>query len=338
MSTCAKTISCLAILILFSSISFTAQANEEETSLFMADGQLKSHPIRIFITKDITEDMHPQLILPGNHSITEEKQSEKIPTKPMYFARNQQSEQVINGSKVTLTGTLLLFDIANYDIDWFKAVTRVTPTLTWEIVDSTGKKVRHFAIGNREVYLGNPIPGFLWPFFLTFALVFFIVILCKIGNAKVIDLFCDYDRHLSLSSTQIACWTITIGGVVAGFGFMRLEVPQIPASLVALMGLSLATGGISYLHSNKVKQGDLPDLHAHKPNFSDLLKDFSKNKEGDLSLARAQMVFWTGLTLILFVVKSVLDVHLWEVPWEMVALMGLSQASYLAPKIAAKSQ
>jgi len=62
------------------------------------------------------------------------------------------------------------------------------------------------------------------------------------------------------------------------------------------------------------------------------------NEEGKaiLSLARAQMVFWTVLTLFLFIVKSILDGNLWAVPWELVALMGLSQVGYLAPKIPLK--
>jgi hypothetical protein len=50
----------------------------------------------------------------------------------------------------------------------------------------------------------------------------------------------------------------------------------------------------------------------------------------ELSIAKAQMVFWTGLMLALFVIKSVLDGRLWDVPWEMVALMGMSQAGYVS--------
>jgi hypothetical protein len=51
------------------------------------------------------------------------------------------------------------------------------------------------------------------------------------------------------------------------------------------------------------------------------------------SLARAQMVFWTGLLLVLFIAKSLLDGAIWAVPWQMVALMGISQAGYLSPKV-----
>ena len=53
-----------------------------------------------------------------------------------------------------------------------------------------------------------------------------------------------------------------------------------------------------------------------------------------MSLAKAQMLFWTVLLLVLFVAKSILDGAIWEVPWPLVALMGFSQAGYLAPKLA----
>jgi hypothetical protein len=54
----------------------------------------------------------------------------------------------------------------------------------------------------------------------------------------------------------------------------------------------------------------------------------------ELSLAKAQMLFWTVLLLLLFITKSILDGEIWEVPWGLVALMGFSQAGYLAPKLA----
>jgi hypothetical protein len=45
------------------------------------------------------------------------------------------------------------------------------------------------------------------------------------------------------------------------------------------------------------------------------------------------MIFWTLLLLVLFVAKSILDGVIWDVPWPLVALMGFSQAGYLAPKL-----
>jgi hypothetical protein len=54
--------------------------------------------------------------------------------------------------------------------------------------------------------------------------------------------------------------------------------------------------------------------------------------EGQLSLAKAQMVLWTIVMVVLFVVKSLLLGALWEVPWQMVALTGFSQGGYIGDK------
>jgi hypothetical protein len=44
------------------------------------------------------------------------------------------------------------------------------------------------------------------------------------------------------------------------------------------------------------------------------------------------MVFWTGVIVVLFVVKSLLSGELWAVPWELVTLTGVSQAGYVGDK------
>ncbi len=62
------------------------------------------------------------------------------------------------------------------------------------------------------------------------------------------------------------------------------------------------------------------------------LGDLVADHLGEISIAKAQMVFWTGLMLVLFLTKSTIDGVLWEVPWQIVTLMGMSQAGYLGPK------
>lgn len=62
----------------------------------------------------------------------------------------------------------------------------------------------------------------------------------------MITFFCSSDGRLSLARTQVALWTVAIGMVVGGYGMLRLEVPNIPDTLVILMGMSLLTGGVSY--------------------------------------------------------------------------------------------
>lgn len=329
----------ISMLVMTLVISQEALSAEEKVQLFMADGQLKSHPLRLFITKDIDETMSPKLMLTGIHSITKKNEAEDRLIEPMLIAQNQKSEQIVNDTKITFTGTLFLFDLSSYPIPAYKAVMRLTPTLTWQ--EGVNIELKRVAIGEHEIYLANPVPAFIWPFAIVVFLVLIIVVMAKRGNKSAILFICDKDGYLSLSRTQVSLWTIVIGGMITAYGLMRLEVPQISASLVALMGLSLVTGGISYTQSDKKKATDSTTLKnknpastgPHKTSIADLVIDHNVEGKNGLSLARAQMVFWTALTLILFIVKSILDGNLWAVPWELVALMGLSQVGYLAPKI-----
>ena len=76
-----------------------------------------------------------------------------------------------------------------------------------------------------------------------------------------------------------------------------------------------------------------PHRSPDRARLFDLILDFSSAApEGVVSIARAQMLFWTLLVVLLFVVKSSLDGELWDVPIELVALMGISQAGYVLPK------
>jgi len=326
----------LLMSLLFSQGAWPA---EDKIQLFMADGQLKSHPLRLFVTQNIDESMSPRLRLTGSHAITQKNAIEDELIAPMLIAQNQKSEQTINGAQVTLTGTLLLFDLRHYPIPAYKAVMRLTPTLIWQ--EGRGIGSQKVAIGAHEVYLANPVPAFILPFTIVILLLLLIVFMAKRSHKNALDFICDKEGYLSLARTQVALWTVAIGSLVTAYGFMRLEVPQIPASLVALMGLSLATGAISYTQSEMNQDSGTAALASvgassnklHKTALADLVMDYSEGPAGRLSLARAQMVLWTALTLLLFIVKSILDGNLWEVPWELVALMGLSQIGYLAPKI-----
>lgn len=323
------------VLLGLLSLSWTTALHAETTPvrLFMADGQLKSHPVRVFINQDISEDMQPSLILTGSYAINTDPSIEPVKVKPMLIARQQLAEQQENGQLITVKGTLILFDLRHYPVPLYKTVVRLTPTLVWQdAVDGT--KV---AIGEREVYLSNTLPAFTIPFVIVFLIVLSIIALARLAKKPPIGFLCN-EGVMSLSKTQVALWTLLIASMVLAYGLMRLEVPVIPNSLIALMGLSLATGAISYSQGEKAQNVSMLSvdenaLAVRTPSLSDLVVDYSVKGQGNLSMTRAQMVFWTLFTSFLFVVKSILEGDLWDVPWELVALMGLSQVSYLAPKI-----
>jgi hypothetical protein len=204
------------------------------------------------------------------------------------------------------------------------------PVVTW-----TEGGAERIVVGATEVNVGNIVAIIGWTTVIVGVALLIIVMLSRrVDNP--LRLLSGVDGHLSLAQTQVACWTVVVGGVVLGYGLVRLEVPAIPPSLLVLMGASLATGGIAYFRDAQkqhaaVAAGAAPA--ARPMALADLVRIFTPGQAPELSLAKAQMLFWTVLLLVLFVSKSILDGVVWEVPWALVALMGFSQAGYLAPKI-----
>jgi hypothetical protein len=309
-----------------------AEGAEEPMQLFMPDGQLKSHLIQVFVNRELTSDANPEIRLIGSHVLREEHPGMDESYRPAVVAPHQRWMQEVEGEKVEFTGTLLLFDLCHFPVPLYQPMTRVTPVLAWK----EGGEERT-VVGAHEVYLAQIVGAFGWALSLIVILAGFIAILARTRMDKALYLFCGPDAGMSLWRTQIAAWTLAIGSMVVGYGFIRLEIPDIPESLVALMGLSLATGGIRYIQVKDFEEAARKQrATALKgwPTWSSLITD--KTGPGgteELSIAKAQMVFWTGLMLALFVTKSLLDGRLWDVPWEMVALMGMSQAGYVSGKL-----
>jgi hypothetical protein len=299
--------------------------------IYMPDGQLKSHSIRVYVTRDILPDQSPRLRLLRSHSVTKKAVDETTVEVPGVVAPGQEWIESVEGQQVRRSGTLLLFDISNRNFG-YKAMLRVMPVLYW-----TEGGIGRIAVGEREVNVGNIVAALCWTALIVgLALLLVIALSWQMGGNPLL-LLTGVDGHLSLAQTQIACWTVMVGGVVLGYGFIRLEIPNVPESVLVLMGASLATGGLAFFqdaqkHQAAVKAGVGPAQRNLA--LGDLVRVFPPGQPPELSLAKAQMLFWTILLLVLFVSKSILDGAIWEVPWALVALMGFSQAGYLAPKLA----
>jgi hypothetical protein len=295
----------------------------------MPDGQLKSHSVRVYVTQDITAKQQPKLRLLRSHAVTKKAADEATRWEPGIVAPGQEWVEQVSGQEVRRTGTLLLFNLDTLGFG-FKAMMRVTPVVTW-----TEDGSERILVAPREVNLGNIVAAISWAAFVVMAAIFLIVWLARWASISPLQFLSGVDGHLSLAQTQVACWTVAVGGVVLGYGMVRLEVPTIPTSLLALMGASLVTGGVGYFQDAQKQQAAVAAGTATRrsPAFADLLLGFTPGQAQDLSLSRAQMVFWTLLLLVLFVTKSILDGVIWDVPWPLVALMGFSQAGYLAPKL-----
>jgi len=338
-------------LLLLSGSVFAA---DPSTHLHMPDGQLSSHPIRVYVTPDIPRSFDTRLRLTGSHEVTKKHPKEDELIKPFVHVTNQNWVEIVAGQKVTKTGTLLLFDLQNYPIHPLKPMIRLTPTL-YRKGSKNDKIWNPVAVGSKDIYLGKSTVVVAYTLALVVVLLIFIILISRAVKGKAVFLICGSDGKLSLSRTQMALWTLAIGMVLFGYGLFHREVPEIPDSLVALMGLSLATTGISYVRISKLTDasGTQPTTTGSAPTPPQAdpdaaapvqptprvathararLGDLVADHLGDISIAKAQMVFWTGLMLVLFLTKSTMDGALWEVPWQMVTLMGMSQAGYLGPK------
>ena len=335
-------------------------ANDKAFELIMKDGQLLSHPVRVHVLEtEITRNMDPKLCLVklSDENIKKMKNTGCPGTThgPIEIATNQVYIDDRTGEKPLKSATLLIFDLRKFSIHPLLTGSRVLPILNWKETDQKKDSKKKFenlkeytAISETEVYLSNRTGTIIWTFFTITAFFIIAYMLTKKDPLKLLG-FVTIKGGMSMSLTQMALWTIAVGGVVFGIGLMRLEVPEIPKNLVLLMVGAAGTAGFGhwqYYRWRRSKEkidrsgtdSNIPDENnkegtEQKEKILDMLTtifDVEVDGKKRLSLAKGQIFFWTLITIILFVVKSVLEGKLWDVPEQLVLLMGVSQVSFLA--------
>lgn len=353
----------------------TPTANRAPVILYVPDGQLRSHPFRVYVAANITQANNPHLILDRSHAGTKSVEAEATSLKALDALEVTWTEKV-DGHDASRTGSLLLFRVPDEPYFEARPMIRVRPVLHW-----TDGNVERAATTESDINVGDIWRIVAWTALAIGIALATITILSWQKNRSPMLLLAAIDGHLSLAQTQVACWTLAVGSVVLGYGILRQQPPDIPSSLIVLMGFSLATGGAGFVGDTKKQQqagtptqaGAAPAPLAGNPlaavglavgsaaipggtavavvpitatavaaqprtwSFGDLVRTFTPGSDPQLSLAKAQMLFWTILLLVLFVSKSILDGVLWEIPWPLVGLMGVSQAGYVLPKFMSAS-
>jgi hypothetical protein len=324
------------ILFLFTLLSFlfSYSFSEEATSpyeLYMADGQLMGHAIRVFVNTNVEDNVKLHFFV--SHLKGNKDRTTAGPFEYKFIARDQNVTVSVDGQNVNRNGTLLLYDLYQFPMPIYSAMTRVTPILTW----TDKNNVEQSVISDREIYISNGWGAIFWSIVLTFVCIGVILLIIFVQKEKIITLFCAANGQMSLSKVQMACWTIAVGGLVAGYSLIQLKVPDIPNSLVVLMGLSITTTGLIHLPGRKsIESVDIKKIEH--PRISDIINNYNvETGEKYPSIVKAQMLFWTILLIVVFVAKSIIDGTLWSVPWELVALMGISQAGYVSPNLMSTS-
>ena len=320
-----------------------SQGGSTKATLYIPEGQLLSKPVTVYVANtNITKESQPTLQLVSLGTSTQPDANGQYSSELLDAAPGQDWTEVVAGKNVQREGTMLIFSVKADDVSWYKAAVRLNPKLSWSI-EQTNQSPIVTALYGRSVYLGRIWPAILWTILVVGALVA-LIWRCSVRKKNhAVYLICGDDGYLSLWRTQLVAGTLAVGSLVFCYGLIRSEVPHIPETLVALMGMSVVTGGLSSMAATKNWAARRRAGHELKhnpgpPRLSDLISSYSSAfHDVELSVPKAQMVFWTGIILVLFIVKSLLIGGLWEVPWEMVALTGVSQAGYVSDK-AAKGQ
>ena len=159
---------CFLLVWLASPLPATFAASDGEIpQLFMPDGQLKSHTVRVYVTHDISVDQKPRLRLLCSRAVTKKAVEESSPLEPGIVAPGQEWVEGVGGQDLRRRGTLLLFDLSSLDFR-YKAMLRLMPVVSW-IEDGS----EHIVISPSDVNLGNIVAVIGW----TFAVVGIAVIL-----------------------------------------------------------------------------------------------------------------------------------------------------------------
>jgi len=293
--------------------------------MYIPDGQDKDHLIRCYINTTITDKDNPILIL-RSISMTQPT----IEAKPIAISQDQCWQLPTCRGAIPCHGTLLLFDLSKQiRAPIYIPSRRFTPMLIYKRAN------RKFFIIASSVAIGNIKGTIFWAVITGLLLVLTIGFIIRRVTGTALAIICNHKGKLSLARTQILVWTIVTASMIFGFGLIEITIPSIPLSVIALMGLSLVTGNIKALLAKEWRQLSSPNIMAkyYKPKLVDLFTD----ETGRISIAKIQMTIWTVITLVLFILKSILEGCIWSVPWAMVALMGMSQLGYLIPDVAIRT-
>lgn len=339
----------LIILSLLLIVALQARADEPPSyRLIMEDGQILSHGLVVKIPADIPSAASPELILESDHALLKEGKFEVYRiTATTVMRRQGWSEKDSSGNDIPHNGTVLRFRIdTQVRIPFYKANLLVNPRVEWK-VEQGGRVENHVAALDGRIGIANLFGVWVWTISVLMITVAMVLVVAIGAGLKIPDLLVA-DGQMSLSRFQVLLWTLATGTVVMALALQRFEAPTIPESLVVLMGLSLMTAGGAVLAGKGGTQSQAqtngestrlvtPALAEPQSTWA-MIAGMICEEPNRLSLPRTQMFFWTIILLVVFLAKSIPYGIIWDVPWQMVTLMGLSQAGYVIAKHDANKQ
>ncbi len=304
------------------------QAKISSARIYMPDGQHINRWVKIFIEGLDSQEKFSKDSVKTLFLLCKGK---KVNATVQYVSKDQQYERKNPDGPTpdTVVGTLLLCSVDLKKVEkeklfgWkgWKPAAKVRPVV--KLVDRT--------LTGDFVTIANSKSAVI----ITCSMLLLVLLLLwwfGRNDEGLVGLLKESSGRLSLTRTQIALFTLGIGGTTFGYGLMMPESPEIHPTLLFLMGVPLAGGALSHFREKQVKCSSNNEPTT-TPSLVHLIS-IDVGNGSQLSIPRAQMVFWTIVTLCLFVGRSLTSDTLWEVPWQLVVLMGMSQAGYVGAKYA----
>lgn len=328
--------SVMSVIMLLSLVSLgTIPARAQAVELFMPDGQMSHRPVRVYVS-GIEDSLLTNLKL---HLVLSRK-SKTAPIENNIFIRGEgigpgvvaRDQQFKNENDELKTGTLLVFNLGDFEIPSFQPGERVLPVLRYGDGQS--------AVSDREVYIGYREGALMVTIIAIAFLVIFLNFLSKRDERYLLGILSTADGRMSVSHTQVFLWTVAIGSAVLIFAITRLHVPPIPDSLWILMGISATTGVTGHLQTDWLRNIERRKRELNRkekekkvlPSLKQLIMVRISGEDEDADLSKAQLLFWTLITIGIFIHKSFALGEIWDVPDSLLALMGISQAGYVTRK------
>lgn len=182
------------------------------------------------------------------------------------------------------------------------------------------------------------------------ALIAFCAVLGIFLKGKAFGILITEYNTMSLSRTQMVLWTILIVGSAITLAMTQISVStdivktlnafKIPNELLGLIGITLtSTVGAAVVGSSKADDGkmfknDTPDKAA----IEDIFEGDEHGNASSIDLGKVQLFFFTVVGVAMYVygfVKGLGTANpaLPPLPEQLVILMGMSHAGYLANKL-----
>lgn len=247
-------------------------------------------------------------------------------------------DQLVQDGPTTRRATVVLCSFADIGLPALRPSLDVTPVL--DLAHAEGQTGRRRSVVARGAFaLGRPAAATAWALLLLLGALLTLARLTadrRLARPGLLGLVCGVDGRLSLSRSQVALVSLAVGGLVLRDMLYRSDLPDVPPGLLALMAVSLATLGISHVRTRR-EGGDPNGAPARPARLADLITVEQQGRPR-LSLGRAQLVFWTLLTVGLLTLRSLADDALWDLPAGLVTLFGLGCLAYLGGTFAPPRQ